>query len=155
MIVTEQHPASRAFTQVCCQLSVSCPSTTTVNLDCFEDLPAGPETENDFVLLGGTINSSCDPVEVTFSDADDNGAGCIGDTRTVSRTITVTDPGTMESHECQIDYIIAINTVPAEVGGPVSTMATVECLTDATAPTLPVIEDACGNVLSASIPVIG
>ena len=50
-------------------------------------------------------------------------------------------------------YNIDITTPPAEVGGPVSTSGgTVECLSDAVAPTtFPVIHDVCGNVL---VPVL-
>ncbi|MCD4729945.1 MAG: hypothetical protein K8R74_05060, partial [Bacteroidales bacterium] len=45
-------------------------------------------------------------------------------------------------------------TIPAEVGGPVATSSTVECVIDATAPTtLPVVQDVCGNVLSPAAAV--
>ncbi len=47
-------------------------------------------------------------------------------------------------------YNIDMTTAPAEVGGPVSASGgTVECLSDAVAPTtFPVIQDVCGNVLT-------
>jgi hypothetical protein len=44
---------------------------------------------------------------------------------------------------------------PAEVGGPVPVTSNVECESSAVPPTLPVVKDACGNVLSPSAPVIG
>mgnify|MGYP002619558460 CR=1 FL=1 len=52
-------------------------------------------------------------------------------------------------------WISAIKTNPSEFGAPVSTSATVECLSDAIPPqTLPVIRDYCGNTLEPSEPVV-
>ena len=52
-------------------------------------------------------------------------------------------------------YTIAHTTAPSEVGGPVATTGTAECLADATAPTtLPVVKDVCGNTLTAPTPVV-
>ena len=52
-------------------------------------------------------------------------------------------------------YNITKTTHPSEEGTPVATTATVECLADATAPTvLPVVKDACGNTLTAPTPVV-
>jgi hypothetical protein len=52
-------------------------------------------------------------------------------------------------------YTIDRTTAPAEVGGPVATSNTVECLSAAIPPvTLPVIQDVCGNVLPAPAPVV-
>jgi hypothetical protein len=46
------------------------------------------------------------------------------------------------------------STLPAEVGGPVPTASTVECVVDATEPTtLPVVQDICGNVLTPATAV--
>ncbi|MBR4583249.1 MAG: gliding motility-associated C-terminal domain-containing protein [Bacteroidales bacterium] len=52
-------------------------------------------------------------------------------------------------------YTISHTTAPSEVGGPVATTGTAECIADATAPTnLPVVKDVCGNTLSAPTPVV-
>lgn len=51
-------------------------------------------------------------------------------------------------------YTIEHSTPPAEVGGPVPTASTVECLVDAVPPGLPVVEDVCSVVLTAPTPVI-
>ena len=52
-------------------------------------------------------------------------------------------------------YTIDRTTAPAEVGVPVPTSTTVECPVAATAPTtLPVVQDVCGNVLTAPVPVV-
>ncbi|MBK7761984.1 MAG: hypothetical protein IPI46_01255 [Bacteroidetes bacterium] len=48
-------------------------------------------------------------------------------------------------------YDIDLTTAPAEVGGPVSTSSTVNCSALAVVPTLPVIQDACGNVLTGTL----
>jgi hypothetical protein len=52
-------------------------------------------------------------------------------------------------------YTIDITTPPAEVGGPVTIASTVECVAAAVAPTLPVVQDVCGNVLTPAAPVMG
>jgi hypothetical protein len=52
-------------------------------------------------------------------------------------------------------YTIAHTTAPSEVGGPVATTGTAECLSDVAAPTtLPVVKDVCGNTLTAPTPVV-
>jgi hypothetical protein len=51
-------------------------------------------------------------------------------------------------------YNIVRTTPPAEAGTPVLTSATVECINEAVAPTLPVIMDVCGVTLDAPQPVI-
>ena len=52
-------------------------------------------------------------------------------------------------------YTIEHTTNPGEVGGPVSTSSTVECIDDAVAPTLPVVQDVCGIVLNPTGPTNG
>ncbi|HPT51855.1 MAG TPA: hypothetical protein PK740_01070, partial [Bacteroidales bacterium] len=51
-------------------------------------------------------------------------------------------------------YTIDHTTAPTEAGGPVATASTVECADEVTAPTLPVVEDACGNILEAPVPEV-
>jgi hypothetical protein len=139
---------------ICCTLDVTCPSSGPVNFECISELPTGPTTLAEFIALGGVINDNCNPVEISFVDNDDMAPGCSGAPRTVVRTITVTDPGTMETTDCPITYIFEIITSPTESGGPVATINIVECLEDATPPALPVIEDVCGNVLTPGVPVV-
>jgi hypothetical protein len=58
------------------------------------------------------------------------------------------------NHDWVYTYTIDRITPPAEVGGPVPVASTVECIADATPPTLPLVEDVCGNILTAPTPVI-
>jgi hypothetical protein len=52
-------------------------------------------------------------------------------------------------------YTIEHSTPPVEVGNPVPTASTVECNIEAVPPTmLPVVEDVCGNIIPAPIPVM-
>ena len=60
------------------------------------------------------------------------------------------------THDWTYTYTIEHTTAPAEVGGPVATSSTVQCIAAATAPTtLPVVKDVCGNTLEAPTPVEG
>ncbi|MFT5265348.1 MAG: hypothetical protein ACI8YQ_004101, partial [Polaribacter sp.] len=106
----------------CCMLDVTCPPVGTVNLECFDQLPTGPINVADFMALGGVINGSCNPPAVSFSDSDDNLTGCIADPRTVTRTITLTDPITGESVDCLIDYVFE-DITPPTASNPVTNVA--------------------------------
>jgi len=98
--------------QICCMLAVTCPAPGPVNLQCIDDLPAGPTSVADFNALGGSVDQSCNPVEITFSDNDDMAAGCAGNVRTVIQTISITDPVTLESEDCNITYLIQDTEAP-------------------------------------------
>ncbi|MFT7605091.1 MAG: hypothetical protein ACI8VT_002684, partial [Saprospiraceae bacterium] len=127
---------------VCCSLDITCSSPGPVSLECITELPAGPTTVAEFNALGGLINDSCNSVDITFGDVDDLGPGCVTAARTVTRTITITDPGTLETEDCLITYIFADITAPTIVcPAPV----TVECIEDVPAAdiTLPVTGDNC------------
>ncbi|MBO7134222.1 MAG: hypothetical protein J6W06_08705, partial [Bacteroidales bacterium] len=59
------------------------------------------------------------------------------------------------AHDWTYTYTIEHTEAPSEVGGPVATTGTAECLAEATAPTtLPVVKDVCGNTLTAPSPVV-
>jgi hypothetical protein len=76
--------------------------------------------------------------------------GCEG---TISYTWTFTDCD-MNSHPWTHTFDVQ-HTPPTEIGGPVLTSSTINCYLEADPPILPVIEDACGNTLVLSGPVIG
>jgi hypothetical protein len=73
---------------------------------------------------------------------------------TIAYTYTYTDCAGL-NFVWTYTYTIDRTTAPSEVGGPVATSSTVQCPSAATAPaTLPVVEDVCGNVLTAPTPVV-
>ena len=72
---------------------------------------------------------------------------------TVRRTYQISD-NIGNSNTCEQLILIQPSTAPAEVGGPVATSSTVDCAVDTVIPTLPVIEDVCGNVLVPGVPVM-
>ncbi|MBN2698974.1 MAG: HYR domain-containing protein, partial [Bacteroidales bacterium] len=119
-----------------------------INVQCSVDVPAPDVT----VVTDETDNCTAAPVVAFVSDVSDN-AYC---PETIIRTYSVTD-GCNNSIEVYQTITIIPSTPPAEIGGPVSTSGgTVECLADATAPAaLPVVEDACGNVLTPAGPAHG
>ncbi len=51
-------------------------------------------------------------------------------------------------------YTIDRTTLPSEFGGPVATTSTIQCVSGAVPPVLPVVKDACGEILPAPAPVI-
>ncbi|MBR5972306.1 MAG: hypothetical protein IK017_06620, partial [Paludibacteraceae bacterium] len=60
------------------------------------------------------------------------------------------------SKDWTFTYTIKRTTKPTETGTPVATSKTVECESEATAPTqLPVVKDVCGKTLTAPDPIIG
>jgi hypothetical protein len=51
-------------------------------------------------------------------------------------------------HDWTYTYTVDRTTPPSEFGGPVATASTIECIADAMAPTLPVVKDVCGAILT-------
>ncbi len=72
---------------------------------------------------------------------------------TVVYTFTYTDCVGLE-FTWTYTYTVDRTTSPAEAGGPVPVASTIQCVSDATAPALPVVKDVCGVTLPAPAPVI-
>ena len=124
------------------------PVATSSNVQCY-DLAVAPTLPVFHDICGNVLSPTAGSPTITGtanSNADCNG-------KTIIYTYTYTDCAGL-STDWVYTYTLARSTNPAEVGGPVSIASTVECFTDATAPTtLPVIKDICGNTLTAPVPV--
>jgi hypothetical protein len=72
---------------------------------------------------------------------------------TVTYTYIYTDCAA-HTHNWTYTYTVTHTTAPAEVGGPVVTTGTAQCFADVVAPTLPVVNDICNNIIPAPTPVI-
>ena len=77
-------------------------------------------------------------------------ADCAG---TVIYTYTYTDCANLAS-TWTYTYTLLHSTPPAEFGGPALTASTVQCWSNAIAPTPPVFNDVCGNVVTPTGPAI-
>ena len=119
------------------------PDDVAVTVECLAD--AVPPSLPDVYDHCGTLLT---PVLVMTDSP--NPISCEG-TREYAYTYTDYQP---KSSTWKYTYTIQHSTPPAEVGGPVEIASTVECVTDAVAPTLPVFEDVCGNVLSPAGPTM-
>ncbi len=109
--------------------------------------------ENEIVVpTPPSVNDNCgDPISPTGPVIGGTYMGCEG---TVTYTWNYLDCEG-NSHDWTYTYTLQ-HTAPSEQGGPVETEAEVNCYLDAVPPTvLPVIIDACGNVLTAPSPVMG
>jgi len=105
------------------------------------DMPAPPEVNDN---CGNELDPIGDPVISEIPDCE----GMVTVTWTFEDCAGNTDDFTGT-------FIIERSDPPQEVGVPVETVATVECLSSATEPsTLPVVEDACGNILEAPDPMV-
>ncbi|MFK7807695.1 MAG: hypothetical protein AB8F74_07860, partial [Saprospiraceae bacterium] len=100
---------------VCCMLMVTCPAGGPIALQCEEELPMPMDAAAEFAALGGMVDASCNPVEISISDSSDGGAGCTADPLNITRTFTVTDPGTGESTNCAVVYNFEDTTPPTIV----------------------------------------
>ncbi|MCF7569632.1 gliding motility-associated C-terminal domain-containing protein [Sabulilitoribacter arenilitoris] len=117
-------------------------------VECFDDAvaPVLPVMQD---VCGNVIAA---PLPVVTGTATDNTA-CDGDT--VIYTYTYVD-GCDNTLTTDWVYTYTLNrlTDPVEVGGPVAIASEVECFDDAVAPVLPVMQDVCGNVIAAPLPVV-
>ena len=121
------------------------PADGTATVECIADATA-PTTPTVMDDCGNTITPS-----LTSTVDDPNPLTCEG-TRTYTYTYTSCSG---LSSTWNFVYTIDHTTAPTEVGGPVATTATVECIASATAPTtLPVVQDVCGTVIAAPTPTV-
>src|SRR5574344_1611983 len=93
-----------------------------------------------------TVNDACGNVLTASSPVVTPTPTCDG---TVTYTYTYTDCAG-HSHNWVYTYTIQHNDFTMPANG----ASTVACAADITAPTLPTVNDACGNVLTASAPVV-
>ena len=124
-------------------LQVGGPVSTTSNIECVAS--AVPPTLPVVVDVCGLTLPAPVPVITATGDTTCNGSKIY--------TYTYTDC-TGLSYVWTYTYVITRVTAPTQMGGPVSTASTVECVEDATAPALPMVKDICLNTLSAPVPVI-
>ncbi|MCQ2262752.1 MAG: hypothetical protein MJZ70_00545, partial [Bacteroidales bacterium] len=116
---------------------------STVSCEAAAVAPTAPVVEN---ACGTAVTISEPVVSGTYE-------GCEG---TIIYTYTYSDCAG-HSHDWTYTYIIKHDANPTQVGTPVDTASTVECVSAATVPTvLPVVKDACGNVVvHAPAPEVG
>ncbi len=151
---TSDRSAVTVTVGICCMLDVTCP-TGPVALECIDEVPALADAAAilaEFTAKGGGIVESCNPVVITFVDADDGAAGCMGTPRTVTRTFTVTDPITGETQDCPIDYVIMDVTPPVTPAAPLA--VDVECASDVPAPADLTAVDNCDGDITVSPSVV-
>ncbi len=115
---------------------------------CISGATAGAVTLPQVISDCGEILIPGNPVQNQFNT--DSFDGCEG---TVSFTWTYADCS-LHTHAWTYTYDVE-HTAPTEADGPVPTMSIINCYLDAAPPTLPVIQDACGNLLTLSGPVVG
>lgn len=149
---------------VCCVFEVACPTFPTTTIQCYANLPSQTVyTEAEFEALGngnGVIgNIPCGVIVITAS----NGASpaCEG---SIIRTYTITEYEDANNNDIRdIGENTILNTQTCtqtfilereDFAMPANSASTVQCLSGVITPTIPVVRDNCGNVLTASAPVI-
>ena len=101
-----------------CFLSITCPNPNQGQLECLEDLPSPATDLSSFEAIDGfsAVDNMCGPLEITSTDTDNGGSGCIGDTLVITRVYTITDMGMdpigQETVTCQIEYRIVDDVKP-------------------------------------------
>ncbi|MFZ9028775.1 MAG: lectin-like domain-containing protein, partial [Crocinitomicaceae bacterium] len=116
-----------------------------ISVECAADVPV----PNVSVVIDENDDITIPPTVTWLSDVSDN-ASC---PETITRTYRVQDACANFVDVTQTITIIPV-TNPTEIGGPVATASTVNCLANASAPALPVVQDVCGNVLTPAAPVV-
>ncbi|MBP4136736.1 HYR-like domain-containing protein [Flavobacterium geliluteum] len=149
---------------VCCTFKVTNPTFASTTISCYEQLPAAKSlTKLEFEALGnadGVIgNSSCGVIVITASNAPN--PGCDGN---VIRTYTVTEYADTNNNKVRdadedmilntVDFIQTFTIQSSDFVLPPHQSATVECASDIVAPTVPMVKDYCGNVLTPSMPIV-
>ncbi|MBC5834521.1 gliding motility-associated C-terminal domain-containing protein [Flavobacterium bernardetii] len=149
---------------VCCIFEVTCPTFPITTVACYAAIPTTTTlTEAQFEALGnvdGLIgNNPCGIIEITASNTAD--PGCEGN---VIRTYTVTeyaDPNNNDIRDLGENTVLNIQNCTqtftierADFTMPANASSTVACPADVVAPTVPVVTDACGNILTPSAPVV-
>ncbi|MFC6098126.1 gliding motility-associated C-terminal domain-containing protein [Flavobacterium qiangtangense] len=149
---------------VCCAFQVICPTFPATTVACYSAIPvASVLTETQFEALGngnGVIgNNPCGVIVITASNA--AAPACEGN---VIRTYTITeyaDTNNNDVRDAGENTILNSTTCSqtftierADFTVPANTASTVACASAIVAPTLPTVTDNCGNVLTASAPVI-
>jgi large repetitive protein len=109
---------------LCCSLEVICPPTNTFNISCIGDVP--PVDPSQF-----TIVNPCGAIDISSEIVVNDGDGCPGNAKTITRVYTVTDGTTTVT--CEDVFIIENNVAPEFDQEPAD--VTVQCIADVPAPT--------------------
>ncbi|MGE5383646.1 MAG: hypothetical protein ACM3PX_09485, partial [Omnitrophica WOR_2 bacterium] len=102
-----------------------------------------------FTAAGASATDACGVVSYSYRDSQSGTCPIV-----VTRTYTVTD-NSGNSSSCNQTININHTQPPHQVGGPVSIASTVSCISLVVTPTLPVVQDYCGNTITPATPVIG
>jgi hypothetical protein len=104
-----------------------------------------------FLIQNGTLDYSCQPQSYVNSSANAIGAILVGGTFDGCEG---TIPYTYHYEDCSglpfdwtYTYTVDHVTPPSQVGPPVPTTSTIECVSEATTPELPLVKDVCGITL--------
>jgi large repetitive protein len=120
---------------LCCNLEVVCPPTNTYNISCIGDIP--PVNPSQF-----TIINPCGAIDISSEIFVNNGDGCPGNPKTITRQYTVTDGVT--TIQCEDVFIIENNVAPTFNQPPAN--VSVQCIADVPAPVALGYTDNClGN----------
>ncbi|OXA93403.1 hypothetical protein B0A75_20235, partial [Flavobacterium oncorhynchi] len=149
---------------ICCVYEVTAPTFPATTITCYDQMPTVVNlTKTEFEALGngdGSIgNIPCGVIEITAA----NGAApsCNGN---VIRTYTVTEYADLNGNKVRdLGEDTVLNTTVitqtftlqrADFVMPADQGTTVACISAVKAPVVPVVKDNCGNILTASAPVI-
>ncbi len=129
----------------CCVLSVTCPATTNFPLSCVEELPTTNDPAGAFAAIGGSVNTSCSPVNISVIDTVEDGMGCTNDLVNIVRTFNVADVASLENISCTVNYVIRDTIAPLWLDNSGALDASFVCASDFVMPALPRAMDNCGN----------
>ncbi|WP_181452327.1 gliding motility-associated C-terminal domain-containing protein [Flavobacterium aquaticum] len=153
-----------AAAPTCCVFEVTCPTFAPTTVSCYSTIPTATTlTEAEFEALGnadGIIGDTpCGVIEITASNSAD--PGCEGN---VIRTYTITeydDPNNNDIRDVGEDTVLNTQTCTQTYSieredfiMPANGSSTITCQSGFGAPTIPIVTDACGNILTPSLPVI-
>ena len=149
---------------VCCVFEVKSPTFPETVVSCYNELPtASSLTIAEFEALGngdGIIGKNpCGVIEITASNSAE--PACNGN---IIRTYTITeyaDKNNNKIHDIDENTILNVTTCTqtftlkkADFTMPANGIVTVSCAAEVKAPSVPEVKDNCGNMLTASAPVI-
>jgi hypothetical protein len=121
------------------------PNDETLIVEC-ASVPVDPPAVND--ACGNPVTPSLEDVEENLSGSNPCQVGVI------TYTYRYEDCAGNVSFWKMTHEVVSRTTAPMEVGGPVPTQETVDCIDQAVDPVLPVVHDVCGTPLNYTDPVL-